>query len=83
MKYDNETGTLNLDEYELHDIICGMNMWEVDGNREVIDKITITPKDPDEFSDSPAIKYRDAMNTILDLIRQIEVNYHDDAEHTC
>ncbi len=81
MDFDNTTGILTLDEYELHSIIVGLKyLFDETG---VVDYIEIVPKDPDKFNKKLVDRWERRMEQLILKMGQLDAQFHKDAEYTC
>ena len=91
--WDAETGTLTVDEFALHDILCSMReqlipdhlMEQVNG--QVLQHINIVPENqgngPDECNEYDTHRWERRMQVLIDLMGCMDADYHVDFEYTC
>lgn len=89
MNFDDTTGTLTIDEYELHDMVADMNV-NINPARiyaqetgSLLERIRIAPKEPDKFGPGLVNKYEVLINQLVLMIMMVDADVHDDAEYTC
>lgn len=86
MRYDAETCTLTVTEYEAHDIIACLNGFTgqpFPAQEDMVAHIIVEPVDPEEFGPELVAKWNSKFATLLELLGHMDAEFHDDAEHTC
>lgn len=88
--YDDKTGELTVNEYELHGIIAGLRHLACpdcdDENKQgipVTNSVKIVPDDKDEFNEDMIEKWQNKMSELLSYCGKIDSEFHEDAEYTC
>jgi polyhydroxyalkanoate synthesis regulator phasin len=88
MNINDETGTITLTEYELHDMIADMlqNLIRpyiptLDG--EIPERIVIEPEHTELFTAEHVQEWEERVNKLIRTISTMDAEYHDDAEQTC
>jgi hypothetical protein len=87
MNFDDTTGILTVDEFELHDALAGLRDRFIQNDAidssTCIDYIEIVPKEPDKFTGKLVKLWEGRMEKLLMQMGQLDAWYHDDAEYTC
>ena len=79
---------VELDEFELHNILCGMyqemaRSFGVD-DEDSLGGFKIVPSDEKgRFTSDLVTKWEQKMNDLLRTFSKNDAEYHDDAEYTC
>ena len=95
MEYNQDTCVLTLNEYELHEILCNLTNQVVNNSHEHVERIVLEVKDPDkitevflgeqQFTDAEVFraKWERKVNKLFALMAEADIEYHNDAGHTC
>jgi len=89
MNFDDTTGTLTINEFELHDMCADMNRninparEDAEATGSLLERIKIVPKEPDKFTPGLVNKYEVLINNLILLMMLHDAEVHDDAEYTC
>ncbi len=92
MNFDETTGILTVDEFELHDIVAGLKDRLVYDKSQIdmkpsesllIDYVEIVPKEPDNFDKKLVKRWERRMEKLILQMGQLDAWLHDDAEYTC
>jgi len=89
MQFDDTTGTLTIDEFELHDMLADLNVNmnpardDAQATGSLLERIKIVPKEPDKFDTGLVNKYEVLVNNLILLAMLYDAEVHDDAEYTC
>ena len=79
--FDEETGILTINEFDLHDLIIALPyVFDKSG---IVQRVKIVPTEPDKFDEHLATRWEGRMNRLLDGMYDLDGMFHDDAEYTC
>lgn len=87
-EYDDSTSTITINEYALHDVIVGFSNT-ISGMYHDIDdtilavEVVSSGNNNNEFDQKMCDRYTNQINTLMELIRNMDLTIHDDAEQTC
>ncbi|KKN19216.1 hypothetical protein LCGC14_0947850, partial [marine sediment metagenome] len=82
MKFDDETGTLTINEFELHDMVADMNVNINPGRKDaeatgsLLERIKIIPKEPNDFTPGLVNKYEVLLNNLILMTMMIDSDIH-------
>ncbi len=84
---DTDRVTLTMDEYELHNWLCGLRQvisreLGID-DEHYLERIVITPQHPELCTPELQKKWEYMINQFLRECQQLDGSLHDDMEYTC